>query len=438
MGRPKGSRNKPKAITTVVNENGEIIGVAKQARGRKPKSANEIKASGITMQRCSCCGQEKTLDQFYISNSDMYKFYHRMATCKECIWGLYSETLKKCDGDEKIAIFRMCQMMGSVFLQNVYDSSVIECESKKKKGMNSSLFKIYMKTVNSLPQYDNMEFNNGETITKEQIQERKDIKLEGNLTERDIQNRNTVIARLGHDPFEEEPTEDRKFLFNVLVDYLDDKVVNDNFLLMSIISIVKSQRQIAKLDGQISAVINDLDDLTSNIGTVKSLSEVKKNITASMLKTAEDNGISAKHNTNKSKGEGTLSGILAKLTDIGFESAKLNLFDIETSKSHKQIADVSNRSILQQIRLDDSEWSDMVAEQRVMILDLQERYDAIKEECRLLRIALRENGIPYDTEALNIFKKEIINVEWWDEELEKEVGKIANLTGVTLSGNKED
>ena len=263
--------------------------------------------------------------------------------------------------------------------------------------------------------------------------ERKQIRLRGNLTERDLQNQETTIARLGYDPFEEEPIEDRKYLFNVLVDYLDDSILEDNFLLNSIISIVKSQRQVAKLDAQISSIINDPERMANNMSAVKSLVEAKKNISTAMLKTAEDNGISAKYNTTKSKGQGTLSGILGRLNDIGFESAKINMFDIETSKSLRQIADISNKSIIEQLNLDDSEWSSMVAEQRHLLTDLQGRYDIAKEECRLLRLLLRSKGISYDTKDLEKLKDRIIDVDdWVDEALEKKVHTVIEGRRVSL------
>ena len=54
----------------------------------------------------------------------------------------------------------------------------------------------------------------------------------------------------------------------------------------------------------------------------------------------------------------------------------------------QQVLDISDASILKQLRLDESEWSDMVAEQREIITDLQKQRDVYKE---INRIILREN-----------------------------------------------
>ena len=50
--------------------------------------------------------------------------------------------------------------------------------------------------------------------------------------------------------------------------------------------------------------------------------------------------------------------------------------------------DMSNASILKQLRLDESEYSDMIAEQREMIVKYQEDLENYKE---ISRILLREN-----------------------------------------------
>lgn len=54
----------------------------------------------------------------------------------------------------------------------------------------------------------------------------------------------------------------------------------------------------------------------------------------------------------------------------------------------QQVMDMSNASILKALRLDESEWSDMVAEQRQMITNLRTDLDNYKE---ISRILLREN-----------------------------------------------
>lgn len=59
-----------------------------------------------------------------------------------------------------------------------------------------------------------------------------------------------------------------------------------------------------------------------------------------------------------------------------------------TIRGMQQVMDMSNASILKALRLDESEYSDMVAEQRQMITSLRSDLDNYKE---ISRILLREN-----------------------------------------------
>ena len=98
--------------------------------------------------------------------------------------------------------------------------------------------------------------------------------------------------------------------------------------------------------------------------------------------------LSLKHNKNASKGENTWTGKIKKLKDMDLRDAEVNGFDIGTCRGMQQVLEISDASILKQLRLDESEWSDMVADQRTMIVELQKERDVYKEVNRIL---LREN-----------------------------------------------
>ena len=73
---------------------------------------------------------------------------------------------------------------------------------------------------------------------------------------------------------------------------------------------------------------------------------------------------------------------------MDLRDAEVNGFDIGTCRGMQQVLEISDASIMKQLSLDESEWSDMVAEQRKMIIDLQKERDVFKEVNRVL---LREN-----------------------------------------------
>ena len=103
---------------------------------------------------------------------------------------------------------------------------------------------------------------------------------------------------------------------------------------------------------------------------------------------AAENCISLKNNRNAVKGENTWTGKMKKLKEMNLRAAENNAFDIETAEGMRQVADISNASIIKQLSLDESDYTDMLVEQRKMLTDLQRRVAIAEEKARLL---LREN-----------------------------------------------
>lgn len=351
------------------------------------KLAGAKRASTKTVQEtlmCTCCGKDKSLSKsFYISNSIIYGNKRRLPICKECVWSLYDSFLVESNEDEQVALYRVCRLLDIPYLETPYQSALNESETN-----GGNVFKTYMKNINSLKQYINYTFENGDSIDKEE-QELKEVEaIKDSLSDRDKQNELDVIRILGYDPFESENLKDRKFLFNRLVDMLNDSTLEDNVKLMSVISIVKGFNQIEYVDQAIAALTSDIAKLNQNNGGIKSLIDTKKNLTTTVLKLAEENGISTKHNTNKSKGSGTLTGMIKTLSELNLEEAQVNLFDMQTAEGMKQVADMSNASIKAQLLFDENDYADMVAYQRDELYKLQNSEAKLIEENRKLKIQL--------------------------------------------------
>jgi hypothetical protein len=121
---------------------------------------------------------------------------------------------------------------------------------------------------------------------------------------------------------------------------------------------------------------------------MKTLLDAKKNLSATISQLAEQSCLSLKHNKNASKGENTWTGKVKKLKDMDLREAEVNGFDIGTCRGMQQVLEISDASIMKQLALDESEWSEMVADQRKIIVDLQKERDTYKE---INRIILREN-----------------------------------------------
>lgn len=64
---------------------------------------------------------------------------------------------------------------------------------------------------------------------------------------------------------------------------------------------------------------------------------------------------------------------------------KVNLFDINTSDAMKQVADLSNKSIMEQLNFDANDYTEMIKDQREMIRNTKSKLDTVQEENRLLK-----------------------------------------------------
>jgi len=349
--------------------------------------------------KCPSCGtkykdQEKN---FYKSSSILIRGNNnRMVICKKCIIDLYSYLVDKYE-DTKIALYFLCRLTDTYFDANLYPSV-----AQQATNSNSNISGIYFQKINSLPQYMSKTFFDSthiETDSNNNVFKINASKNSEDLSESDIRNKDDVIRMLGYNPFENENPLDNKYLFNTLVDFLDEATLEDSLKSIVVVEIVKSFNQIDKINQALALMTADISNVSSQVGGVKSLITAKKEIYSSILSMAKDNGISVNHNNNRSKGGNTLNGIVRKLNEIGMDAAEINLFDLQTCDAMKQIADLSNRSILDQLMLDENDYSDMIAQQNQMIQNLNTNLNKAEESNRLLKIELKKYKI--ETEVID-------------------------------------
>ena len=99
---------------------------------------------------------------------------------------------------------------------------------------------------------------------------------------------------------------------------------------------------------------------------------------------AKYNNISSQWNKNIRAGQGTMSDKIKEMYENGFEPSVVNLFDIKTCESIKQTADLSFQSIMEQLQLDENDYTRMIRSQREMIKSMTDEIDMLKEENRQL------------------------------------------------------
>lgn len=345
---------------------------------------------------CYMCGDFKRKDRFYLSTNPMINT-GIAPICKECAKKIALRVDENGDEHEptKESIIQALRYLDKPFLENIYTSSVQEVANLVRRK-TTNVWASYMKNI-SMPNYYGMTFADSDffkTKIKYEDELKTDDIVAGHESEDQYQsyvkNKEDVIRLLGYDPFDQESMIDQPFLYSQLLGLLDSSEdANDDMMrTASAISIVRAFLQQSKIDNAIATYMTDVNKLQNNAATIKSLQSSKKELTSVIKDLAAESCISLKNTKNAKKGENTWTGKLKKIKDMNLREGEVNGFDIATCKGMKQVMDLSNESILKQLRLDESEWSDMVAEQREMITNLRSNLDKYKE---ISRILLREN-----------------------------------------------
>jgi hypothetical protein len=410
MFKLKGSENKRMASGNK-NPSGSISDEErlKRQKEKDPTKAKILKGKTAKMHCPECNRDLSTVNNFYAinQNSKAHKIYAKtgkIPVCKDCIRNATFNS----DGSPNPEGFKLaCQWFDIPYIKS------IALDYMRNDNWNIG---IYKKDLILNGTYKEWFYEDGEKFAKEiedEIEENKkqikkdeikkniiaksEDKMENNEITTEIivkppsQSEKDVMRILGYDPFIYENCDDRENLFNKLIGYLDDEATKeDNFKVLAVIEIVVSFNQADKLNRTLAILMSEASKIAENSAAIKSTIDAKDKILKNVLALAKDNGISVNHNNNKSKGGNTLNGIVKKLTEIGLSEAVVNLYDLETSDAMRQIADISHKSILSQLVLDENDQSDMLAQQRELIRRMDEKTMKLEEENRLLKIKISQ------------------------------------------------
>lgn len=324
-----------------------------------------------------CCMDEKKESDFFKSQwTKLWNFSNkRVLICKDCISKLMSEYTNRYG--EQTALMICCAILDIPFYATTYQS-IIE---------NNSIFNIglYIRLLNGR-QFQYKCFLNS-IVEQQLLKTDKEVReeVEAKWSKSDKQNMNYAISVVGYDPFDDcnMTQSDRRYCFNILAGYCDSEgIKEDGHKIQSVVQITQSQLQCRKLDELINT---ELLSAHADEKRVKELTATKKQLLDSITKTAQDNNLASAYNKNSSKGSNTLSAKMKEMSDDGFEAIKVNLFDIKTCGAIKQIADISNQSILEQITLDANDYTQMIKEQRELIEKYRNSSEEFEEENRMLK-----------------------------------------------------
>lgn len=347
---------------------------------------------------CYLCDSHKAKEKFYVSTDPLNKS-GITPICKECSRKIALRVDK--NGDEHEPTKESVQLalfyLNKPYLNVVWDASVQESENLIAGKTKSNVWAAYIKNI-AMGQYNGMTYRDSDFFKEKIVYDDEKVdKFPEDLKNTDIgtydqyiRDKSDIIRLLHYDPFEKEAIEDQPFLYSQLLGLLDSSEdANDDMMrVASCITIVRSFLQLSKIDNSIAEILVNVGNIEMKTTVLKGLQESKQKISSIITNLAAESCISLKNSKNAKKGENTWTGKIKKIKDLNLREGEVNGFDLGTCRGMKQVMDMSNASILKQLRLDESEYSDMIAEQREMVVKYQEDLENYKE---ISRILLREN-----------------------------------------------
>lgn len=354
-----------------------------------------LKALGVGSDYWTCqhCGEIKKKSQFYVSTAPGCKS-GLTDGCKDCATDIAVPTVNgEKQSPTKASVDAACYFLDKPMLESVWESSLLEAANATAGLARNNVWSSYIKNI-AMQNYYTMTYKQSDNYTgglfSLQDMEEDALPKDQEIIQQFEKNKNDTMRLLGYLPFEKEKLADQPFLYSQLIGFLDaDENGNDDMMrISSIITIVRSFLQQSQIDDMIADLVKDTRNAEKNIATIKALQQMKQSISVTVTKLAEESCISLKHSKNAKKGENTWTGKIKRIKDLNLRQGQVNGFDINTCRGMQQVQEISDASIMKQLALDDSDWSDMVAQMRTDIVSLRKEKESYKE---INRILLQEN-----------------------------------------------
>lgn len=349
----------------------------------RPKGPT-LKELSVDAYKCVRCGKKVETPKGvfpYLPKSPIYAenqgFGHICLTCVD----LLETELKDQYRDQKSAFIALCH-----YLDVYYDDGKYE-EMKYDKNFS---FRSYYPKLNAGLSKKTFKDNLNDLIlvdafakSEEALKEEKEKKWSAE----DLRNKQYVITSVGYDPFGDPSLSqfDLRFLYNTCADYLDDDTVGDPHRVQSVLELVNSLLQQDKVNRLIT---EEYAKASADPKRLKDLVDIKRDYSAVVSTIANENGISLKGSGKSQRGSNTFTKIMKDMGDKGIEESKPNYLSAKMEASYRELAAINLKAIQDELNLQSDEYASMVSEQAVIISQVQEEIDQLKEENRLLRIEL--------------------------------------------------
>ena len=343
--------------------------------------------------RCAMCGVVKDKEtKFYLDTDPrMMGGTSFSRICRDCAKAIACR--RDANGEDheptKESVQLALMYLNKPFLETIWNASIQEVDNLASGRYKSNVWAAYIKNI-QMSNYVGMTYADSDMFKEkvyyeDELEKLKQDEMSEDVVEMYKVNKRTVLRFLGYDPFENEPVSEQPLLYAKLVGYFDESVKDDGLKLEAVIEIVQSFKDVKTINDAISQYKKQLGNNPAVITTIKSLAETKQKMINSALALAKDNGISENNNNRKSKGAGTLSGIIKELQEMNLEEAEINIFDYETNMAIEDIMTRNHQNQLQQLNPDENDWEKEVIHQKQLLFDLQKERDQAVEFSRLLK-----------------------------------------------------
>ena len=364
---------------------------------------------------CQFCGSRMKYNNFYTSNSksSIYRMdttgKTRLQICKSCTQKYFEYLLGMYKKTEK-ALLQFCAAF-DVYYEPEFIKDITVSE------MPSFMAKYFDKISHGAKGSINT-FADSKIITSPSVDSVSNGNTDG-LSEEDNKNRMDILSNFHYDPFENEPLQERKKLYRNLCTMSDPAMVNDLVKQRAAIEIVRTFSRIDRWTDAINELSADPQTMLQNNRDIKILIDAKAKETDMITKFSKDHGFAERYATAKSKGAGTISATIRDMEEFDYDDGKVNFFDIKTSGSMAQAAEISSSAILKQLNLSEADYVEMLKRQKQNLEELNKENDRLREENRLiykqitkqellseLALELKEKGMSKD-EIASLVNSEI-------------------------------
>lgn len=336
--------------------------------------------------------------------------------CFPCTIALW-EDYKKEYGDQFKALFKVCSILGIYYNDNFARKLSVEdfyWEDDKTKIENVPWVYHYFIEIARSEEYKDKSFSYGEEFNAAYasfVNNQNSFCVD--LSEKDKKNRSQVISIYHWDPFEKDAPEDKPRLYEDLITISTEGISEDLTKARAAIEIVRGYLRIDKINEALREMRISVNSMIENEKSIKTLTEQMRAETSVISTLAKENGFSEIANKMKTKGVGTLTGIVQEMNQSGFDRGIVNKFDIDTTEAMRKVAEISAESMAKQLMWTSADYADMVKEQADMIRAMQDTMRRQAEELRLLKEEhLRE-------ELLERYRQALLEKELDPEEIDR-------------------